>query len=200
MAIILQAPLVSCWHQRGAFGNPIFGRDFHPAHLGTSRHKLSMQECSVRSSLRSCILRIEWELWGKNSHRNGSPVIYGVFIRFWPTLYICAFPAKNTVYKLYIYGSCQPYIYTEYIRYCWQGSHWIYGHIWCICVFTQCWPTLLVNPGHFLQRTGGGGEQRKQGLIQVIGLGFWTCNWDTCTCNIHAHACTHTLTHTCTHL
>ena len=72
-AILLQTPLVSCWHQRGAFGNPLSGRDFHPAHLGTSRHKLSMQGCSVRSSLRSCILRIGWELWGKNSHRNGSP-------------------------------------------------------------------------------------------------------------------------------
>ena len=71
--ILLQTPLVSCWHQRGAFGNQVSGRDFHPAHLGTSRHKLSMQGCSVRSSLRSCILRSGWELWGKNSHRNGSP-------------------------------------------------------------------------------------------------------------------------------
>ena len=72
-AILLQTPLVSCWHQRGAFGNPFSGRDFRPAHLGTSRHKLSMQGCSVRSSLRSCILKIGWELWGKNFHRNGSP-------------------------------------------------------------------------------------------------------------------------------
>jgi hypothetical protein len=70
-AILLQTPLVNCWHQRGAFGNPFSGRDFHPAHLGTSRHKLSMQSCSVRSSLRSCILSSGWELWGKNSHRNG---------------------------------------------------------------------------------------------------------------------------------
>jgi len=29
-AILLQTPLVSCWHQRGAFGNPLSGRDFHP--------------------------------------------------------------------------------------------------------------------------------------------------------------------------
>ena len=67
--ILLQTPLVSCWHRRGAFGIPFSGRDFHPAHLGTSRHKLSMQGCSVRS----CKLRTGWELWGKNSHRNGSP-------------------------------------------------------------------------------------------------------------------------------
>ena len=72
-SILLQTPLVSCWHQRGAFGNPLSGRDFHPAHLYTSRHKLSMQSCSVKSSLRSCILRSGWELWGKNSHRNGWP-------------------------------------------------------------------------------------------------------------------------------
>ena len=37
-ALLLQTPLVSCWHQRGAFGNPLFYRDLHPAHLGTSRH------------------------------------------------------------------------------------------------------------------------------------------------------------------
>ena len=44
-AILLQTPLVSCWHQRGAFGNPLSGRDIHPAHLGTSCHKLSMWGC-----------------------------------------------------------------------------------------------------------------------------------------------------------
>ena len=42
-----------------------------PRTLSAFRHKLSMQSCSVRSSLRSCILRSGWELWGKNSHRNG---------------------------------------------------------------------------------------------------------------------------------
>ena len=55
----------------GSFFNPFSGRDFHPAHLSTSRHKQSMQSCSVGSSLRSCILRSGWELWGKNSHKNG---------------------------------------------------------------------------------------------------------------------------------
>jgi hypothetical protein len=69
--ILLQTPLVSWWHKRGAFENPLSDRDFHPAHLGTSRHKLSMQGCSIRSSLSSCILRSGWELWGNNSHRNG---------------------------------------------------------------------------------------------------------------------------------
>ena len=48
--ILLQTPLVSCWHQRGAFGSPLSDRDFHPAHLGTSRHKLSVQGCLVISS------------------------------------------------------------------------------------------------------------------------------------------------------
>jgi len=42
---IIAKPLVSCWHQRGAFGNPLSDRDFHPAHLGASCHKLSVQEC-----------------------------------------------------------------------------------------------------------------------------------------------------------
>jgi hypothetical protein len=57
-AILLQTPLVSCWHQRGAFENPFSGRDFHPAHLGTSRHKLSMQGCSIRGAQ----LRVQLEV------------------------------------------------------------------------------------------------------------------------------------------
>jgi len=44
-------------------------------------------------------------------------VIYGVFIQFWPTLYIYTvfdhifgdFPAGNIVYTPYKYGSDQPY-------------------------------------------------------------------------------------------
>ena len=47
--ILLQTPLVSWWHKRGAFENPLSDRDFHPAHLGTSRHKLSMQGCLAMS-------------------------------------------------------------------------------------------------------------------------------------------------------
>ena len=34
----------------GSFGNPLSDRDFHPAHLGTSRHKLSVQRCLDISS------------------------------------------------------------------------------------------------------------------------------------------------------
>ena len=72
-AILLQTPLVSCWHQRGAFGNPFSGRDFHPAHLGTSRHKLSVQGCLDIPSQWSWILKFTFRLWGKNSHRDGWP-------------------------------------------------------------------------------------------------------------------------------
>jgi len=72
-AILSQTPLVSCWHQRGAFGNPFSGRDFHPAHLGTSRHKLSVQGCLDIPSQWSWILKFTFRLWGKNSHRDGWP-------------------------------------------------------------------------------------------------------------------------------
>ena len=44
------------------------------------------------------------------------------------------FPAKNTVYTPYLYGSGKPYI-----RYFWQGNYHTYGHIWCVC-------TVLANP------------------------------------------------------
>jgi hypothetical protein len=33
----------------------------------------------------------------------------------------------------------QHHIYTVYVRHIWQGSHQIYGHIWCIY-------TVLANP------------------------------------------------------
>ena len=69
--ILLQTPPGKLLAPEGSFWKSPFWQGFHPAHLGTSRHKLSMQSCSVRSRLRSCILRIGWELWGKNSHRNG---------------------------------------------------------------------------------------------------------------------------------
>jgi len=36
-----------------------------PSTLGVPQCKLSMQSCSVRSGLRSCIPRVGWELWGK---------------------------------------------------------------------------------------------------------------------------------------
>jgi len=43
--IWLQTPLVSWWYREEAFGNPCSGRDFHLAHLGTSRHKHNVQGC-----------------------------------------------------------------------------------------------------------------------------------------------------------
>jgi hypothetical protein len=46
----------------GAFGNPLSDRDFHPAHLGTSRHKLSAQGCLGISSQGSCILKCTFRL------------------------------------------------------------------------------------------------------------------------------------------
>jgi len=63
---------------RGAtFWGPRFGRPSldksWPCILGAPRHDLIMHSCSVRSSSSSCILRIGWELWGKNSHRNVWP-------------------------------------------------------------------------------------------------------------------------------
>ena len=73
--IFLQTPLVSCWHQRGAFGNPFSGRDFHPAHLGTSRHKLGVQGCLDISYQGSYILECNILLWGKSCHRDGWPKI-----------------------------------------------------------------------------------------------------------------------------
>jgi len=39
------------------------------------------------------------------------------------------------------YGWPEPYIYTVYIRYSWQGNHQIYGHIRCIYTF-------LASPSH----------------------------------------------------
>ena len=42
---IIRKPLVSCWHRGETFGNPLSDRDFHPAHLSTQLHKLSVQGC-----------------------------------------------------------------------------------------------------------------------------------------------------------
>jgi hypothetical protein len=50
--------------------------------------------------------------WQGNHH------IYGVYIRFWPTLYIrfvySIFGREITIYTVYIYGSGQPCIYGLY--------------------------------------------------------------------------------------
>ena len=37
-------------------------------------------------------------------------------------------------------GWPEPYIYTGYIRYCWQGNHQIHGHIYG--AYVRFWPTL----------------------------------------------------------
>jgi len=66
-----------------------------------------------------------------------------VYTKGWPESYICTvydrifgnFPAKNTVYTPYTYGSGQPYIYTVHVR---QKIHGLYG-------YTQCIYTVLAN-------------------------------------------------------
>ena len=65
--------LVSWWYRGGAYENPLSDRDFYPAHLGTSRHKLSVQGCLDMSNWTSYILKCTFLLWGKNSHRDGWP-------------------------------------------------------------------------------------------------------------------------------
>ena len=57
----------------GSFWKSLFWQGFPPCPPGRPWHKLSVQSCSVRSSLRSSILRSGWELWGKKSHRDCSP-------------------------------------------------------------------------------------------------------------------------------
>jgi len=52
---------------------PNFWQDFHPAHLGTSRHKLSVQGCLDTFNKGSYILKNTFVIWGKNSHRDGWP-------------------------------------------------------------------------------------------------------------------------------
>jgi hypothetical protein len=71
--ILLQTPLVSWWYRGGAFENPLSGKNFRPAHLGTSRHKLSVQGCLDISNQGSYILKCTFLLWGKNPHRDGWP-------------------------------------------------------------------------------------------------------------------------------
>jgi hypothetical protein len=61
-------------------------------------------------------------------------VIYGVYIRFWPTL---------------------PIPYTVYIPFFWQGNHHTYGHIRCVY-------TVLANPTHTL--TGGPANPHPQAM------------------------------------
>ena len=86
--------------------------------------------------------------------------IYGVYIRFWPTLVVlyavCSLwpallvQAPRCTKRLEAvdvgcdYAACvvfrvgQNHIYTVYIRYFWQGNHQIYG------VYIRFWPTLVV--------------------------------------------------------
>jgi hypothetical protein len=57
------------------------------------------------------------------------------------------FPAKNTVYTPYIYGSGQPCIYTVHVR---QRIHGLYGHIRCIYTIlanANCEPCQKSRPG-----------------------------------------------------
>jgi hypothetical protein len=52
--------------------------------------------------------------------------MYTVYIRY------------NTIFENVIYGSGQPYIYTVYVRYVWQGIYQKYNHIqqgWVIRTF-----------------------------------------------------------------
>ena len=105
-------------------------------------------------------------------------IIYGVYIRFWPTLGTRYFgrqiPKYTVIYGVYtvfwqgnyqIYGVYIRFWPTLYLRYFWQGYHQLYGHIRCIY-------TVLANPRYTPYMT----------VVLVISLPkipytYRNCNW-----------------------